>query len=232
MAIGYLARDGVCHLTPRVQFSDADLARFQADLRRPNYESSLRRALAGERVMRKDAFGFSNEIRPALFSLTRGQDYALYSEIIGRLQDSLEHPWPQPLVQWQQVQAEMKARMGASGPSKMQYFASRGLLPLLRVNIEATARQTALNAAADAALAAERFRRRQGRPPETLEELVPQWLPSVPLDPYTGGVQRMLKTGDGIIIYSVGLDGVDNGGTGDDRGKPDVVFELKWGKSL
>jgi hypothetical protein len=104
-------------------------------------------------------------------------------------------------------------------------------LPALRANIEAVARHTALDAAADAALAAQRFRRQYERLPDSLQELVPQWLPRLPLDPYTGGVQRMLKTDDGIIIYSVGLDGVDNGGAGDDSGRPDVVFELRLKES-
>jgi hypothetical protein len=40
----------------------------------------------------------------------------------------------------------------------------------------------------------------------------------------------MQRTEVGIIFYSVGVDGVDDGGIGDDHGKPDVVFELKLGK--
>jgi ABC-type transport system involved in multi-copper enzyme maturation permease subunit len=61
-------------------------------------------------------------------------------------------------------------------------------------------------------VAAERFRRQHGRWPESLDELVPRYLPRVPDDPCDGRPLRYRRTPYGAVIYSVGADGVDNGG--------------------
>ena len=60
-----------------------------------------------------------------------------------------------------------------------------------------------------AGLAAKRYQRKYGTLPEKLETLVPEFLPAIPEDPYTGGLLRATG-GDGFIIYSVGMDRVDN----------------------
>lgn len=62
------------------------------------------------------------------------------------------------------------------------------------------------------ALAVERYRLKHGNWPATLDELAPDFLPSVPLDPFNGHPLRYRRTEDGVIIYSVGADLEDNGG--------------------
>ncbi len=65
-------------------------------------------------------------------------------------------------------------------------------------------------------VAIELFRARHDRLPSSLDELVPGVLPSVPLDPVSGMafVYRLVDAGDGVgfDLYSVGVDGEDNGG--------------------
>jgi hypothetical protein len=63
-----------------------------------------------------------------------------------------------------------------------------------------------------AALAAERYRRAHGRWPEDLERLTPEWLEALPRDPFDGGPLRLARLDDGLVIYSVGYDGKDDGG--------------------
>ncbi|HMP04432.1 MAG TPA: hypothetical protein PKD86_07770 [Gemmatales bacterium] len=64
------------------------------------------------------------------------------------------------------------------------------------------------------ALAMEQFRiRNDGRWPTRIEQLVPDFLPTVPRDPFRDGPITIKPTADGWIIYSVGLDGEDNEGT-------------------
>ncbi len=82
-----------------------------------------------------------------------------------------------------------------------------------------------------AALAAERYRRRQGRWPERLDELTPDLLEKVPADPFTGAPLRLRRLADGLVIYSVGDDGQDDGGDVDDgpnvgKSGKDVGFRL------
>lgn len=50
-----------------------------------------------------------------------------------------------------------------------------------------------------------------GRSPKTLAELVPRYLPSIPLDP-SGQPLVYRQRSDGYILYSVGANGVDDGG--------------------
>jgi hypothetical protein len=62
------------------------------------------------------------------------------------------------------------------------------------------------------ALAAEQFRRETGRWPDMLTELVPNYLSAVPRDPCDLQPLRLARRPDGIVIYSVGEDGTDEGG--------------------
>lgn len=62
------------------------------------------------------------------------------------------------------------------------------------------------------ALAVERYRLAHGRWPETLEQLVPNFLAEVPKDPYDRKPLRFKHLDDGVLIYSVGPDGKDDGG--------------------
>ena len=105
----------------------------------------------------------------------------------------------------------------------------------------AAAKQDAVNqvrlALAHTALAVERWRlAHEGRLPENLAELVPAYLPAVPADPFDDQPIRFKHLPQGFVVYSVGLDGTDNGGkedpayaTGyatDDNGY-DVTFTIK-----
>jgi hypothetical protein len=48
--------------------------------------------------------------------------------------------------------------------------------------------------------------------PEALEELVPQFLATVPLDPFGDHILTYKKLRDGYLLYSVGYDGIDDSG--------------------
>ena len=71
--------------------------------------------------------------------------------------------------------------------------------------------QAALRTACTA-LAMERFRLAKGRWPEKLSELVPEYLAETPVDPFDGQPLRLVRKGQAIIVYSVGIDKEDNGG--------------------
>ena len=62
------------------------------------------------------------------------------------------------------------------------------------------------------AIAAERYRMKHGKWPGKLGDVVPEFLAGVPNDPFDGTPLKLAKTADGIVVYSVGYDGVDDGG--------------------
>jgi hypothetical protein len=67
--------------------------------------------------------------------------------------------------------------------------------------------------AAEVLLAATRERLASGTLPESIDALVPARLPSVPRDPFTTDTPLHLKvTPEGLLVWSVGPDGKDDGG--------------------
>jgi hypothetical protein len=62
------------------------------------------------------------------------------------------------------------------------------------------------------AIAAERYRRKHGHWPQKVDELVPDELADVARDPYDGKPLRLKQLPDGLIVYSVGVNGIDDGG--------------------
>jgi len=66
-------------------------------------------------------------------------------------------------------------------------------------------------------VAVERYRQAHGRWPQALSDLVPQYLPKVPIDLYDGSPLRLGRFTDGVVVYSVGEDGIDNGGNVDEN---------------
>jgi hypothetical protein len=63
------------------------------------------------------------------------------------------------------------------------------------------------------ALACERYRLKHGTWPATLEVLVPEYVPGVPLDPYTGKTLLYRLLDDGVVVYSVWHNESDDGGS-------------------
>jgi len=81
-------------------------------------------------------------------------------------------------------------------------------------------------------LAVEAFRWKHGQYPERLADLVPEFLASLPVDPASKSAEPLryrLDEKDGYIVYSVGWNGTDDGGSGADRGydAPDWVFRSR-----
>lgn len=63
------------------------------------------------------------------------------------------------------------------------------------------------------AIALKRFQLKNGKLPETLSALVPDYLSAVPIDVFSGKPLRYQLNGDGtFLLYSVGENGVDDGG--------------------
>jgi len=68
--------------------------------------------------------------------------------------------------------------------------------------------------AARVAVAVERYRLTHSqRFPAALDELVPQFLPGIPIDPFSGKPIRYKQLPTGFVVYSVGVDRVDDAGT-------------------
>jgi hypothetical protein len=78
------------------------------------------------------------------------------------------------------------------------------------------------------AIGIERFRlAHQGKIPDKLDDLVPAYLPTVPLDPFDGQALRYRRMEQSFLAYSIGSDGEDNDGKEHVRGnvkQTDITF--------
>jgi hypothetical protein len=139
-------------------------------------------------------------------------------------------PYYRAATRWDDFEAPL------SGGRGMQGMLNRLLLPTLRCGYEAGAQADAWYQALRLGLAAERYRLRNGRLPARLDELTPDFIPVIPSDPFDGKPMKMKRVDRGLIVYSIGLDRVDNGGTPVARSKTllgepgkrtgDIVFEV------
>jgi hypothetical protein len=93
-------------------------------------------------------------------------------------------------------------------------LASTGLLQVPHFG-SSLAEGMARQGLADLALAATAYRVNNGRYPRDISELVPTYIEAIPVDPYSSSGERlrMAAVEDGAVLYSVGLNGKDDGGT-------------------
>ena len=127
------------------------------------------------------------------------------------------------------------AAFSRAGASKKTYHAMSALLfssfaHAVRREVEGVANHRL----ATTALALEQFRNEEGRLPQNLEELTPDFIAGVPEDPFTGLALEYRRAEKGYLIYSVGPDGKNDGGLEEPetkRSRPgkshDLVFAVE-----
>jgi len=222
-------------LLPHVEFSEDDLKRLQAELLVINYGPGLRRAMMGERAVGIETFrnpssvADSGELKPLALIGPRNDDLLLYLDFMGRTVSAARLTGPTKLDAAQKIEDDIRTFcVDGNAISQVRYAFTRLLLTAVTAFFEAEAEATAKNRIAAAAIAVERYRRPHGRLPEKLEDLVPDFLPEVPEDPFDGKQLRYVVRNGELLIYSIGRNRIDNGGDEGDEDDmpPDVVLRL------
>jgi hypothetical protein len=227
IAIGGMSTQLCRELLPQVEFSDEDLRRLAEDYRTLRYHEGLQRAILGERVFGLLAFehpeALGGELPPGL-GWNRDEDLALYLDLMEQAVAAAQQPFPQAQQEFRAVNQRLAA-VTQGRFSRFRYVRTMLLVPALDAAAAAAARGDADSEGARTAIAIEQYRRQHGRWPDRLEQLVPDFLPQLPLDPYDGRTLRYVVQEDRYLLYSVGRDGVDNGGQGEYE--PDFVMPVK-----
>lgn len=213
-----------------IHLSDDDLKMLQQDIRSVDLHRGLERSLMGERVMGlmifRDPSKFYDSDRLPLSARANNEDRALYLTTFAKYIRAAREPFPRAMAFSQEATWEMAEVVGDSRVNKIRYRFTDLLITSVDSVFEATARVRGANACADTSIAIEQFRRANGSLPLTLAELVPEFLPAVPIDSMDGNPLRYVVNDDGYMLYSVGRNGVDDGGViGDER--LDEVFSVK-----
>jgi hypothetical protein len=145
--------------------------------------------------------------------------YALF-QLQTKCVEAAKAPLEEQLSRVQQLKTEISKLDPLTG----HWFSSQEKI------VRAFLRNQAILRCAYVALATDRYRLAHGGWPESLAVLVPEFLHEVPTDPYNGSALKHRRLADGVVIYSVGPDGEDNGGKLD-RQNPtaegtDIGFQL------
>jgi len=237
IAIAGIAYQTIQDLLPYVEFSDDDLVALQKTIQRHGSHDGLYRAMLGERMVGLMAINDpslimnkkNEEQRRALRSWSsawRNSDRAFFLRQSKTLLFAAQQPWPENLQTARQVAKEID-QLGEDGwYAHMKYMMSLLLLLPADVVFEAHGRAQAASNATQTAVAIERFRRERSQLPANLQQLVPDYLSNVLMDPFDGQPLRYIVEGDRYRVYSIGRKGIDDGGKGDLRDNPDIVFSV------
>jgi hypothetical protein len=168
----------------------------------------------------------SNPITDPLESMTaRIQARLAHPVVLRMLTESIRTAQLPP----EQQTDEFKIREQEARNSDLPALATLLVSGTLRM-AESDIRRRATLRSAIVALAAERFRQANGRWPKDVAELIPAYLKEAPLDPYDGKPIRLRAVPKGLLVYSIGPDRQDNGGTMDRRNPgatgQNIVFQL------
>jgi hypothetical protein len=212
---------GVERLLGMSEPDEPTLARLQAHLAAEMADRPIAEGLRGERAgMNRLLDGFRSG-DPTLARSLEGiasklpgyvsHEHAEYLRRMNRAIVLAGKPFVEQPVGWAALEKdEQAAQANRQGPLHPK------LVNTLLVNLPAVGdrgvRDHAYLACGSVALAVERFRRAKQRWPESLAELLPAYLPAVPVDPYTGKPLLYKHFPDGVAVYSVGPNGVDDGG--------------------
>lgn len=213
----------------RRQWQADQLAALQARFARLNLVADASRAMRGERAFSLAAMAYLRDQPPgvALGEGDAGTARALRWWLTGwvdqnrvaiarMFQDSLLPAYDvtnrvvslaAARADWRRVEEELKTF------SPYKIFA-RLLLPALGKVTERTARVQAAVDLVVVACALERFQQQHGAYPERLEQLTPEFLARLPLDPVSGELLRYRPDGEGrFVLWSVGANLKDDQAT-------------------
>jgi hypothetical protein len=207
--------------------SDRSLARIQASLALEARQPLLLYGLRGERAATFDTLdklatgevpvkalgpglpGSGALAIPLQVTAFGRHNQGLALDIMNRAVEIAKRPSPEQSPLWDKWAAEFRESSGIA-----RYFGmlAHMLAPAGESMGQACQRSRAILSVGQVMAACERYRLGNTTWPETLDQLVPIYLSEIPQDPFDGKPLRMLRTKEGLTIYSVGKDLKDDGG--------------------
>lgn len=214
-----LAISSLERIVNRAEFTDEQLVKLTQTVSNAEDLSTMSWAFAGERC-----WGISMLKNPASLSLEG--DYKIPSALILELYKALGLADRDAVIYldlmndyMETIQLPLHQRQRAAGTIEAKLKATLKNHILLYVIMPAFSRFLTINISSIAhlrtarvALAVQRYRLVTGNLPDTLADLVPTYLDTVPKDPFDGRSLRYEKLETGFVVYSIGLDGIDDGG--------------------
>jgi hypothetical protein len=193
-------------------WSDSELMSLQEMFSTLDFRQSHRTGLVGERAV---CLIEIKRVTPRIFYRPNA---TLALELYSRSIEGLSRGWSETIATQAAVAADLKSR-NSGVISRMRLVAVTSLQPGLEQFVIAGALSTAEQRCVICAIAAERYRKIHGEFPQSLTQIeLNMFAPSVQqslhtTDPFSGQLLKYSVTEDGILIYSVGSDLTDDGGS-------------------
>ena len=229
-------------MLPYIESEQSELEVMQSLLEKVDTHRGLELAAISNRVMGMVAFdnpatGGAGNMPTPIYQAWIGDNELEFLQLMRDVDEGIEADWQgalalnnlHPALDWQDVQRSAPLGRGA-------WFAPSLFASKLATDVPIFAEGQARASAAAAGIAAARFHHKNDQWPASLDEMVPEFLDELPMDPFTGEPLKMIGTGEEITIYSVGPNLKDDGGVeipevqseGSEslEGKPDIVFRF------
>lgn len=204
----------------RTELNDEQLVELIKSTRDSESICDMFAALIGERCVGLSFFQNPQAVDPSIFgggmpirpllAIYQGvglsdADAAIYLDLMGRYLESARLPTHER----QQAAKAIEAKLRST--SKVHVLLHQMMPALSRITTIGI-RTIAYLRTAQAALAVQRYRLATGKLPDSLSDIIPEYLESVPKDPFDGEELRYKKLDPGFIVYSIGDDLSDDGG--------------------
>jgi hypothetical protein len=237
--------DGLVHaqlrrLLPELSFSESQFSLLRADLAAAHYACGLKYAMVGQRALGIAEFHDPSIVEEsgetggagamALMIVLSLGDLPDYLSWMDQLNQAAEFPPRQALQMARRVERELAELTGQESHwNPLRHFMLDWSLQTPILLFTSATRGEAHRICAETALAVAQFWQQTGKLPDSLDELVPNLLDTLPLDPFDGQPLRYAAASNGCRIYSVGVDGIDQGGREGDASEPlDIVFDIEF----
>lgn len=219
-------------LAAQVPLTDEQLTDLQIFVRRIDVDSSIFNALIAERSMSYHVFHidvgifektmledtdwnnkeFTKETTRGISAVLRPEDCAMTLAYLSALVELTKVPLREAIDQAEHIIQELALLKDGSRMDRFRYRqtlrVATGATSIFRVQGVAHTNRDIT----DAMLAARRYELKHGQLPPSLAALVPDYLPTIPIDPFDGQPLRLNLTDGTWRVYSIGFDRVDNGG--------------------
>ena len=185
-------------------------------------------------MTKRESEGDDLAARGAIFFLKMtgqsGRDCLIFLDEMRNLVEAAAEPYPRRIERADAVGLRFQLATNEANLLRLPILSGMLLSSLPRAFVK-DADAKALLRSTSIALAVERHGLANGgRLPETLNDLVPDFMSAVPQDPFDGQPLRFKRLDKGYCIYSIGRDRVDDGGLqkqSKDGECHDIVFTVK-----
>jgi hypothetical protein len=214
-----LAATTIEYCVNRIKFTDEQLLELIESVQNSENISDMTCAFVGERCIGISFFNAPGSVDPDLIGGIPFRPILAFYRAIGMSDsdaiiylDLMEGYINSSQLPYHKRQAAVNAIDARIQKTSKAHVLLHAIMPALARITTIDTRNIAQLRTARVGLAIEHYRLAAGKLPDKLSDLVPDYLDSVPRDPFDGNELQYKKLKIGFVVYSIGEDLIDDGG--------------------